>query len=211
MTYLAVACLACYLAGSFPTALLMGRVIGKVDIREHGSGNAGATNVYRLFGLKPYIATLAVDIFKGYAAAALIAPYGAGALSEQRTAMLCGVFAVVGHVWTVFAGFRGGKGVATAGGVILGIVPLAAVAALGVYLLVTLGTGYVSLGSMSAAVSAPVFIFFLEPGAPPELLGITAALALFIVYTHRSNIGRLLKGEERRTDFLSRRKGGKER
>ncbi len=204
MMMLAVALVASYLIGSIPTALIAGKLIGGIDIRKHGSGNAGATNIYRLFGLKAYIATLIIDIFKGFAAVAFIAPLGYGLVSDQRTALLCGIAAIIGHIWTLFAGFRGGKGVATAGGVMFGLAPLVALAAIAVYFIVTFTTKYVSLGSMLAAVSAPVLLLFLYPSATPELMLICIALAILIVYTHRENIKRLMSGEENKTDFLSR-------
>ncbi|MGK7345092.1 MAG: glycerol-3-phosphate 1-O-acyltransferase PlsY [Candidatus Nitrospinota bacterium M3_3B_026] len=208
MTSLAAALALSYLLGSIPTALIVGRVIGGVDIREHGSGNAGATNVYRLFGMKPYLLTLGVDAFKGYAAVVFAAPVGVGVLSDQRTALYCGAAAVAGHVWTVFAGFRGGKGVATAGGVFLGLAPYVALASLAVYLAVTGATKYVSLGSMMAAVCAPVFLAVQGPllgeKAPAELIVLAAVMAALIFFTHRDNIRRLLRGEEKKTYFFSR-------
>ena len=198
------ALVASYLAGSIPTALIAGRAIGGVDIRDHGSGNAGATNVYRLFGLKPYIATLIIDIFKGYAAVAFIAPLGFGVITDQRTALLCGIAAIAGHIWTLFARFKGGKGVATAGGVMLGLAPLVALSAICIYFIVTFTTKYVSLGSMLGACSAPLLLPFLYPQAPSELMVICIALACLIMFTHRENIRRLLSGEESKTDFLSK-------
>lgn len=196
-----------YLAGSVPTALIVGRAVGGIDIRAAGSGNAGATNVYRLFGLKPYLFTLSVDMFKGYAACAFIAPLGAEAAAPGRAALLCGVAAIIGHIWTVFAGFKGGKGVATAGGVLLALAPEAAFTAIAVYLAVTLVTKYVSLGSMCAAVSAPVALLVSGRMQPPELVVIITALALLIIYTHRANIRRLLSGQETKTDFLGKMRG----
>jgi len=207
MLNLTVALAASYLLGSIPTALIAGRIIGGIDIREHGSGNAGATNVYRLFGMKPYLATLSIDAFKGFASVAFVAPFGVGVFSDHRTAIYCGLAAVIGHIWTVFAGFKGGKGVATAGGMFLGLAPAATLSALAIYLIVTLTTKYVSLGSMLAAVSAPLFLIAqrrMKGGVPGELIVMAAALALLIIYTHRENIKRLLKGEERKTDFLSK-------
>jgi glycerol-3-phosphate acyltransferase PlsY len=211
MTAFGLAVALSYLAGAFPTALIVGRFVGGVDIRTLGSGNAGATNVYRLFGLKPYLFTLTVDLFKGFAAVAFIAPIGSGLLADQRTALLCGVAAIVGHIWTLFAGFRGGKGVATAGGVFLGLAPVATGCAILVYLVITLTTKYVSLGSMTAALTAPAVLAYQRSGGadvPPELLAATAAVGILIVFTHRANIGRLLRGEESKTDFLSRKKNG---
>jgi glycerol-3-phosphate acyltransferase PlsY len=198
-----------YLLGSIPTALIAGRIIGKIDIRHHGSGNAGATNVYRLFGMKPYLAVLALDMLKGFVAVAVVADFGAGAISPERTGLYCGLVAVAGHIWTVFAGFKGGKGVATAGGVFLGLNAPVALSAIAVYLLVTLTTKYVSLGSMTAAVMVPVLLLIDERVfgryVPVELLAAAALLAALIVYTHRENIKRLMKGEERKTEFLRKK------
>ncbi|MBI5814031.1 MAG: glycerol-3-phosphate 1-O-acyltransferase PlsY [Nitrospinae bacterium] len=206
MTMLAAALIASYLAGSIPTALIAGKMAGGIDIRKHGSGNAGATNVYRLFGMKPYLAVLSLDMFKGFIAVTLIAPFGAGILSGERTALYCGLAAVAGHIWTVFAGFKGGKGVATAAGIFLGLSPVVTLLAVAIYLAVTLTTKYVSLGSMTAAISAPILLLLdkslFHPTLPAELAGAGVALAALIVFTHRENIKRLLKGEERKTDFL---------
>lgn len=202
---------ASYLVGSIPTALIAGRIIGRIDIRGHGSGNAGATNVYRLFGMKPYLAVLGIDMLKGFAAVAAVAGFGAGLFSPERTGLYCGLAAVGGHIWTVFAGFKGGKGVATAAGVFLGLNAPVAVAAIAVYLAVTLTTKYVSLGSMLAASSAPIFLIvdraMFGRNVPAEMIAASFALAGLIVYTHRDNIGRLMKGEERKTDFLKRKAG----
>ncbi|MDH5639153.1 MAG: glycerol-3-phosphate 1-O-acyltransferase PlsY [Nitrospinota bacterium] len=195
---------ASYLLGAIPMAIIVGRIVGGIDIRTAGSGNAGATNVYRLFGMKPYLVVLAFDMFKGWAAVALVAPMGGGSMTPERTAIYCGVAAVVGHVWTVFAGFRGGKGVATAGGAMLGLAPIVALVAVGVYLAVTLITQYVALGSMMAAAISPLLVYLLVPGAPAELYILCFGLAVFIIFTHRVNIRRLLAGEEGKTDFLSK-------
>ena len=193
-----------YLLGAIPMAIIVGRIVGGIDIRTAGSGNAGATNVYRLFGLKPYLVVLLFDMFKGWAAVALVAPLGSGAMTPERTAIYCGVAAVAGHVWTVFAGFRGGKGVATAGGAMLGLAPTVALAAVGVYLLVTLTTQYVALGSMTAALISPLLLYLLVPDPAVELYILCVGLAVFIVFTHRVNIQRLRAGEEGKTDFLAR-------
>lgn len=214
VTNLLLAFTASYLLGSIPTALIAGRMIGGIDIRKHGSGNAGATNVYRLFGMKPYLAVLGIDMLKGFIAVAVVADFGAGTLSAERTGLYCGLLAVVGHIWTVFAGFKGGKGVATAGGVFLGLNAPVAISAVAVYLLVTLTTKYVSLGSMMAAASAPIFLLVdavvFGATVPAEMIAAAIGLAALIVYTHRENIKRLMTGEERKTDFLKREKKSEE-
>lgn len=213
MINLLAAFLASYLLGSIPTALIVGRVIGGVDIREHGSGNAGATNVYRLYGFKPYIVTLTIDMFKGYSAVVFVATYGAGFFTNERTAIYCGVVVVIGHIWTVFAGFRGGKGVATAGGVFFGLAPWVALGAVVIYLAVTLTTKYVAIGSMTAALGAPAILFGQDAlsgqRSPAELYVVAFAFAILLVFTHRENIKRLMKGEETKTDFLEKFKRSK--
>lgn len=201
--------IASYLVGSIPTALIAGKIIGGIDIRKHGSGNAGATNVYRLFGMKPYLAVLGIDMLKGFVAVAVVADFGAGLFSIERTGLYCGLCAVAGHIWTVFAGFKGGKGVATAAGVFLGLNAPVTLAAIAVYLIVTLTTKYVSLGSMMAASSAPIFLtvdrVLFGRYVPGEMIAAALALAGLIIYTHRENIGRLVRGEERKTEFLKRK------
>ena len=196
--------MASYLLGAIPMALIVGWIVGGIDIRTAGSGNAGATNVYRLFGMKPYLVTLAFDIFKGWAATALIAPYGVGLASPGRTAIWCGVAAVAGHIWTIFARLKGGKGVATAAGALLGIAPTVALPAMGIYLFITLTTQYVALGSMAAAIASPALVYFLAQGAVPELYILCGGLAALIVFTHRENIRRLRAGTEKKTDFLAK-------
>ncbi len=210
MTLFVGALLVSYLIGSIPTALLVGYAKGGGDLRTQGSGNAGATNVYRVYGMKPYLFTLGVDSLKGFAAVAVVAPIGYGVVTDQRTALACGASAIVGHIWTIFARFKGGKGVATAAGVFLGLAPLATGCAVAVYLLVTLTTRYVSLGSMTAAATAPGVLLaektLGQREVTPELLTASVAVAGLILFTHRANIGRLFRGEEAKTDFLKRKK-----
>ncbi|HJM82982.1 MAG TPA: glycerol-3-phosphate 1-O-acyltransferase PlsY [Nitrospinota bacterium] len=203
MSWVIVAVVASYLIGSIPTALIVGRIVGGVDIRQHGSGNAGATNIYRLYGMKPYLLTLSIDVFKGFVAVAFLSKLSFGVIwNPQTIELICGAAVIAGHIWTLFAGFRGGKGVATAAGVLIGILPVVALIAVSIYLFITLTTGYVSLGSILAALSTPLSMYFLHGGNPPEVFIVLVALAVLIVFTHRSNIIRLLKGEEVKTNFL---------
>ncbi len=188
-----------YLAGSIPTAVWAGRTFHKVDVREHGSGNAGATNVIRVLGWKTGIPVLIADVFKGWLAAMLplffnLADHGTPLLVNLQ--ILAGLLVIIGHIFPVFAGFRGGKGVATVFGVLLAINPLLTVACFGVFLCVLLISGYVSLSSMSAGVAFPVllFLFFNTPSVLFRIFSVLVAFALII--THRKNISRLLKGEE---------------
>ncbi len=203
----AAAVLISYLIGSIPSALIAGKILLGIDIRTVGSGNAGATNLYRLAGLRPYLAVLAADILKGYAAAAWVPNAAAASGIDGVHAMIaCGLAAVTGHIFTIFAGFKGGKGVATAAGMMLALAPGPLLAAILVYLVILYFTSYVSLGSIGAAVSVPVTLvvsrFVLGVSVRVEIQVIAAMMALLILVTHRENIARLLKGEERKTEFF---------
>ena len=188
-----------YLLGSVSTAVWIGKTFHNLDVREHGSGNAGATNVIRILGWKTGIPVLLIDVFKGWLAAML--PLFMN-LAEPGTALLinlqifAGLSAILGHIFPVFAGFRGGKGVATVFGVLLALNPLLTVSCLGVFLCVLLISGYVSLSSMSAGVAFPIllFLFFDTTSLLFKIFSVLVAFALII--THRKNIARLLKGEE---------------
>ena len=183
-----------YLIGAIPTSYLAGRIFRGVDLRDHGSGNLGATNLYRALGWKYAIPVGLLDIAKGVIPVVLIAPQVSG---SQRVAAAFGVAAVIGHVYSVFVRFRGGKGVATAAGVMLGLAPLAIAALLVVWAVIVFGTGYVSLGSVVAASLLPLAVWILHPGAR-ELLPIVALVAAAIVWLHRANLRRLLAGTENR-------------
>ncbi|MGH7279042.1 MAG: glycerol-3-phosphate 1-O-acyltransferase PlsY [Candidatus Rokuibacteriota bacterium] len=185
---------AAYLIGAVPLGFLVGRAFGVADIRRHGSGNIGATNVLRTAGRLPAVLTLGGDIAKGYAAVAAGAAIGAG---EPPITAGAAVAAVVGNCWSVFLGFRGGKGVATGLGALLHLVPLAVVPAAVVWLAVTMTFRYVSLGSVMAAACVPLGALLLRryPGAS---LIASVAIATIIVGRHRDNIARLLRGNERR-------------
>jgi glycerol-3-phosphate acyltransferase PlsY len=188
-----------YLLGSVATAVWTGKIFHGVDVREHGSGNAGATNVIRVLGWKTGVPVLLIDVLKGWLAAMLPVIFNlAGHDTAQMTnfQILAGICAVLGHIFPLFAGFRGGKGVATIFGVLLAIHPLVTLSCLGVFLIVLFISGYVSLSSMSAGVAFPVFLlfFFDTPSVFLKVFSVVVAAALII--THRKNIKRLLKGEE---------------
>ena len=183
-----------YLVGAVPTSYLAGRIFRGIDLRKHGSGNLGATNLYRTLGWKYAVPVGLLDIAKGVVPVVLFAPQVS---TSQRVAAALGVAAVVGHVYSVFVRFRGGKGVATAAGVMLGLAPLAIAVLLLVWALVVFGTGYVSLGSIVAASLLPVAVWFLHPGAR-GVLPVVALVAAGIVWLHRANIRRLLAGTENR-------------
>lgn len=184
-----------YLAGSLPTAHLVGRYHG-VDLRTVGSGNLGATNVLRTFGWRWGALVYAVDVMKGLLPVFLLPGLVAGTAAWPPIAV--GVAAIVGHVRPVFLlGKGGGKGVATASGVFLALAPLPALAAIAVFAAVVWRTRYVSAGSLTAAAVLPWALWWQERGLTP-LVAVGALVAGFVFWTHRENIGRLRRGEERR-------------
>lgn len=189
-----------YLAGAIPTSIWFGRITRGVDIRTLGSGNAGATNVYRVMGLKAAIFVGVIDCLKGVAAV-LIGRKLLGAGAEIGL-IACGLAAILGHVYTVFAGFRGGKGVLVALGVFLTLEPLAALSSFLVWAIVMKISRYVSLGSITAAILLPIFTFaydqwkVFEVGKSIQIF--TLVVTLLVILTHRSNIKRLLAGTEKR-------------
>jgi glycerol-3-phosphate acyltransferase PlsY len=187
--------LASYLLGAIPTSHLVSRVFAGIDLREHGSGNLGATNLYRVLGWKYAIPVALFDIAKGAIPVLVFAPQVA---DSELVAVACGVAAILGHVFSVFVRFKGGKGVATAAGVMLGLTPVALGVAAVVWMLVVLLTGYVSLGSIAAAAVLPFAAYLLEKSKTPELLWIIALVAASVILLHRRNIQRLLKGTENR-------------
>ncbi|HEY6871283.1 MAG TPA: glycerol-3-phosphate 1-O-acyltransferase PlsY [Geobacteraceae bacterium] len=181
--------IAAYLLGSVPTGLLLGKAFG-VDIRSTGSGNIGATNVYRTMGRKLGIMTLAGDCLKGLVPVLAAKHLG---LSGEWIA-LAGLAAFLGHVYTVFLGFKGGKGVATALGVFLGVSPLAVLAALAIFVLVLWKWRYVSLASITAAFAMPVFVTMREHQGSTTLMSLV--IAAIVIHKHRGNIERLKAGTE---------------
>lgn len=193
---------ASYLLGAIPTSHLVSRTFAKIDLRQHGSGNLGATNLYRVLGWKYAIPVALFDIAKGAIPVLLFAPLASrdamSPLFAELFALACGVAAILGHVFSVFVRFRGGKGVATAAGVMLGMTPLALGAAAAVWGGVLLLTGYVSLASIAAAAVLPFAVYWLDYPGSPEVLAVTVLVAVGVIVLHRKNIQRLLKGTENR-------------
>jgi glycerol-3-phosphate acyltransferase PlsY len=183
-----------YLLGAMPTSYLAARLFKGIDLREHGSRNLGATNVYRLLGWKYAIPVGLVDVAKGAVPVWLATARGP---DLPLFPLYCGVAAVVGHVFSVFVSFKGGKGVATASGVVLALAPKALVVSLVVWGALVWLTGYVSLGSVVSAALFPIAAFVLE-GARGGVLAIETALAAFLVWKHRANLQRLARGTENR-------------
>jgi len=186
--------LASYVLGATPTAYLAGRVARRIDLREHGSKNLGATNVYRVLGWRWAIPVALVDIGKGAVPVAVFAPMAGGG---PWLAVALGVAAVLGHIFSPYVRFKGGKGVATAAGMFLALAPLAVAIALPIWGVCLWLSGYVSLSSILAAAAFPVLVRVTEPAAGPAFWA-SVALAVLIVFSHRSNIRRLLAGSENR-------------
>lgn len=193
---LGLAMLGAYLIGSIPTAYLVGRGNG-VDLRTVGSGNLGATNVFRTLGWKWGLFVYVVDLFKGLGPV-LWLPSLAGVEGGWPWGVVFGVLAILGHVRPVFLLWKGGgKGVATASGVFLALTPVPAVCALVAFVIVVSITRYVSLGSLVGAAVLPIVLAVRERGVTPLVL-VSVTVATFVFWTHRENIGRLRRGEERR-------------
>jgi acyl phosphate:glycerol-3-phosphate acyltransferase len=195
MTAAVVWLLASYFMGAIPTSHLLSRLFAGIDLRQHGSGNLGATNLYRVLGWKYAVPAAVVDIAKGAIPVLLFAPQVSG---SQLFALACGVAAILGHVFSLFVGFKGGKGVATAAGVMLGLAPLALAISAVVWAVLVRVTGYVSVGSIAAAAVLPLAVYLLEDSTSPTLLWIAAAIAAGVILLHRRNIQRLVKGTENR-------------
>jgi len=198
-----------YLLGSIPAAVWIGKGFHKIDIRKHGSGNAGTTNIIRILGWKTGIPVLIIDVIKGWLAAMLpiffqMAEPGSGLLINMQ--IIAGLTAVVGHMFPVFADFRGGKGVATVFGVLLALHPILTICCFGVFLVIFLITGIVSLASMGAGIIFPILLFFIfdTPSVVFKIFSIVVAIALLL--THRNNIRRLLRGEESKLIKYGRKK-----
>ena len=187
--------IASYLLGAVPTSYLAARLFRGIDLREHGSRNLGATNLYRVLGWRYAVPVGLLDAAKGLVPVLVFAPRVS---SSELFALICGLVAVVGHVFSVFVGFKGGKGVATAAGVMLGLTPAALGVAVLVWAALVYLTGYVSVGSIAAAAIFPLAVYLLEPPDQPAMLWLDIAVAAAIVWFHRSNIQRLFKGTENR-------------
>jgi glycerol-3-phosphate acyltransferase PlsY len=184
-----------YLAGSIPTSFVIGKVFHGIDLREQGSGNLGATNAFRVLGMKSALPVVLVDAAKGFLPVWLFADL-AGA--EFGWTLAFGAAAILGHMFSVWVGFRGGKGIATSAGVFLALAPWAVLGGLLVWCAVTFPTGYVSVGSIVTAAMLPVLVAFTPHRGGASLLWFAAALAAFVIWAHRGNIRRLAKGEEHR-------------
>jgi glycerol-3-phosphate acyltransferase PlsY len=227
LTFLAIIAVA-YLIGSIPTSIIAGKLLKGIDVRDYGSGNAGGTNAFRVLGWKAGLVVTLIDIAKGAVAAVPVVgffkthPLGAFPdMNEIALSLIAGMAAVIGHVFTVFAGFKGGKGVSTAAGMLIGIAPVSMLMVIGVFLLAITITRYVSVGSILAAIAFPLIIairkylfdlgsgldyhffgkWFVHDSLDYHLLIFGGIVAAAIIYTHRANIKRLFSGTENRLTF----------
>ena len=202
------ALLIAYLLGSLPSAVWIGKALYGIDVREYGSGNAGATNTFRVLGKRAGIPVLLMDITKGYMALQLALWFGnylPGTQQYVNFKLALGIAALLGHIYPVFAGFRGGKGVATLLGILLGVQPVAAVICAGIFLVVLISTHYVSLGSMAAALAYPFIIMLVLAETIPSVNIFAMSVSILVLITHQKNIERLLKGTESKVYLFSRR------
>ncbi len=206
---LIVLLISAYILGSIPSAVWYGKIFHNIDVREHGSKSAGATNTLRVLGNKAGFVVLFFDFLKGFAAANLIYFYKelGDSTSEILTyKMLFGVLAVVGHIYPVFANFKGGKGVATLLGLIVALDYRLALICLVVFVLVVWITKYISLGSMTGGIISPFVAGFLYEWNEPVLIGFCIVFAVMLIYTHRTNIKRLIEGNENKFAFKKKEK-----
>lgn len=199
--------LGAYLLGSIPTAVWWGKRFYEIDVREFGSGNAGATNTFRVLGKKAGIPVLIIDIIKGSASVllAFLSSYEPGSNEFVNLQLGLGIASLVGHVFPIFAGFRGGKGVATILGVVICLTPVTSACVLGIFLTVLITTRYVSLSSMTAGVSFPIFLNVVLKNQNETLLVFSIFVAALLIITHKKNITRLLKRQESKVNLFAKK------
>lgn len=205
-----------YLVGSIPTSIIISKAVKGIDIRNYGSGNAGGTNVMRVLGWKHGVLVILLDALKGAIAVVLIARLHYGVLPFQNVSpfddftlvqIIAGISAVIGHIWTIFAGFKGGKGIATALGMLLMIITVDMLIAVGIFLIVVSISRYVSLGSIVSAVVVPLSMVFRENVLHTHIEGYNTLLpfvigvSLLVIFTHRKNLVRLINGTENKLSF----------
>ena len=200
----AAICLICYVAGSIPTAYIIGKLIKKIDIRQHGSGNVGATNAFRVLGKKWGIVTLILDMLKGFIPVYLITIYLLSFTErpgdeKNFVRLLSGLMIVIGHIYTMFLGFTGGKGVAAAAGFLLALTPVEMGLTITVFIMVLLKTKMVSLSSIISALTYPLFLIIWKE--PRIIIIFATAISLLIIIKHRTNIQRIIAGAENKIKF----------
>ncbi len=196
-----------YLLGSIPSAVWIGKYFYRIDVREYGSGNAGATNVFRVLGKKAGIPVLLIDVLKGFAAVnlAYLSHYIPGSNQFINLQLVLGIASLVGHIFPIFASFRGGKGIATLLGIILAVHPYAACISIVIFIIVLLISSYVSLSSMSAAVAFPLIVILIFKTTTPSLIIFSILIAIMVLITHQKNIERLLRREESKANLIKKK------
>ncbi len=201
--------IAAYLIGSVPSAVWIGRLFYGVDVREHGSGNAGFSNMVRVLGWRAGLPVFLLDAIKGYVAVTFIRVtqfYIPGTAEFVSFQLLLAAAAVLGHIFPIYVGFRGGKGVATLLGILLAIQPVPTLICIGIFFLVFFTTRYVSLSSMIAGISFPVLIIFVFRTTISSLIIFSMIFSILLLLTHQKNIERLLNKEESRAKIIRKRK-----
>jgi glycerol-3-phosphate acyltransferase PlsY len=209
-----------YLIGSVPTSIIVSKAVRGIDIREHGSGNAGGTNVMRVLGWKHGLFVILLDVLKGALVVIVVARLHYGPMPFENVTpfddftlvqIIAGISAVIGHIWTIFAGFKGGKGIATALGMLLMIITIDMLIAIGIFVIVVTISRYVSLGSLMGAVAAPLSlvvrenIFHVDIQGYHTILPFIIAVSLLVIYTHRKNVVRILNGSESKLNFKKKK------
>jgi glycerol-3-phosphate acyltransferase PlsY len=209
-----------YLIGAIPTSIIVTKAAKGIDIREHGSGNAGGTNVMRVLGWKHGVLVILLDALKGVLAVVVVARLHYGSMPFENATpfddftlvqIIAGISAVIGHIWTVFADFKGGKGIATALGMLMMIVTVDMLIAIGVFILVVTFSRYVSLGSLAGAIAVPLTlivrenVFKVDIPNYSTLLPFLILLALLVIFTHRKNVVRILNGSENKISFSKKK------
>jgi acyl phosphate:glycerol-3-phosphate acyltransferase len=200
--------LVAYLLGSIPSSVWIGRSFYGIDVREHGSGNAGFTNTVRVLGWRAGLPVFLIDILKGYLSVSLVRLLPGlipGTTTFINLQMLLGAGAVLGHIFPLYVGFKGGKGVATLLGLLLAIVPQVTLLCLGIFLVVFLTTRYVSLSSMIAGMAFPVLNLFVFHTTTVSLIIFSMIVSILLLLTHQKNIERLIKKEESRAKIIKKK------
>jgi acyl phosphate:glycerol-3-phosphate acyltransferase len=207
--YLALEIILAYVIGSIPSAVWVGKLFYHIDVRQHGSGNAGATNVIRVLGYKAGIPVLLIDVFKGFAAVQVIFLFPHPGLSDDfiTYVRICMAFAaVLGHVFPVFAGFKGGKGVGTLAGAAIALYPMALLVEIVLFVSSIAITRFVSFSSVLCGILFPFIVIFITGEHHPGLIILSIVVAVFIPITHLKNIKRLIRGEENKFEFHRKKK-----
>ena len=196
-----------YLIGSMPTALWVGKAFSGIDIREHGRGNSGASNTFRVLGKKAGTAVLLIDIIKGLTAASLVRYFAflePGTIKFVNLQLLFGLSSVFGHIFPIYSKFKGGKGIATLVGMVLGIHYLSALACIMLFVVILFSTRYVSLSSILAAMAFPLIAVLVYKNEEPMFIAFGIAAAIMVVLTHQKNIVRLVSGNENKANLLKK-------